>query len=371
MIYREDHSFQKGSLEIQGGRIKELQWGESQDKENDDCLDARGNYVIPGLVDIHFHGCKGVDFCDGEADTIGKMAAYEASVGVTSICPASMTMSVKELHHIMQNAGQYQGENGAHFVGIHMEGPFLSKKNKGAQAEENIVPCDAALFRCLQKESGDRIKIVDVAPEEAGAMEFIQEMREEVVVSLAHTLADYQTSMQAMEQGASHVTHLHNAMPVYHHRDPGVIGAAFEQGVNVELICDGVHIHPNMIRHDFKLFGADKICMISDSMRAAGLKDGQYTLGGQDVTVKGNLAVLADGTIAGSVTNLMDCLRYAVKEAGIPLEDAVRCASENPAKVIGAFADCGSISLGKRADLIMLDKDLQLKQVFIEGKDIL
>ena len=251
-----------------------------------------------------------------------------------------------------------------------MEGPFISPANKGAQAAENIIPCDAALFRELNRESGGRIRLVDIAPEEPGAIEFIEAVRDEVNVWLAHTVADYDAAMAAFRAGANHVTHLFNAMLPFHHRKPGVQGAAADAGAYVELICDGVHIHPAMVRAVFKLFGSDRVCLISDSMRAAGLADGDYTLGGQAVKVKGNLATLADGTIAGSVTNLMLCLKNAVQEMQIPLEAAVRSASETPARSIGIFDCCGSLSSGKRADIVLLDRDLNVRQVFVGGRAV-
>lgn len=361
LIYLEDHKFHKGTVIMEAGVITDI-------IEMDFIPDQETAYVIPGLVDIHFHGCMGADLCDGDVESIRKIADYEASRGVTGICPATMSLPVKELHRIMKVVGNYEETGGAHLVGIRMEGPFLSKGKKGAQAEENIIPCDEALFRTLQEEAGGRIRLVDIAPEEKGAMDFIDALKTEVHLSLAHTRADYEISMEAFRRGADHVTHLCNAMPPLHHRNPGVIGAAADVGAYVELICDGVHLHPAMVRILFQLFGDEKICLISDSMRATGLGDGTYTLGGQDVFVKGSVATLKDGTIAGSVANLMDCLRIAVCEMGISPEAAVRCATENPARAIGVFDSCGSISVGKRADLVRLDSDLRVTGIWIGGE---
>jgi N-acetylglucosamine-6-phosphate deacetylase len=199
-------------------------------------------------------------------------------------------------------------------------------------------------------------------------MDFIREVKDNVVVSIAHTTADYDTAREALLNGASHVTHLYNAMPPLNHRNPGVIGAAAEnEKCHVELICDGVHIHPAVVRATFAMFGGERIILISDSMRGTGLEDGIYTLGGQEVHKKGSRATLADGTIAGSVTNLMSCMVTAVKEMNIPLEVAVRCATENPAKEIGIFDRCGSISVGKDADLVLLGEDLSLEGVYLNG----
>lgn len=371
-IYGEDCRFHRGELYVKDGKISQVVYTDLQNHdEEQNMIDAAGCYLIPGLIDIHFHGCVGADICDGSGEDIQKMADYEASVGVTSICPATMTIPQKELEAVMECAGSYQGSGGAKLAGINMEGPFISAKKKGAQAEENIMKCDVDFFRQLQEKASGLIRLVDIAPEEDGAMDFIREVKDEAVVSIAHSAADYQTAATAFATGASHVTHLYNAMPPFGHREPGVIGAAQDADhVHVELICDGVHIHPSVIRATFKLFGQDRIILISDSMRAAGLADGEYSLGGQAVSVKGNLATLHDGTIAGSVTNLMDCMKYAVKEAGIPLETAVACATGNPAKEIGIYNVCGSISPGKDADLVLLDRDLNVKAVFVQGKKV-
>ena len=313
----------------------------------------------------------GADMCDGTKEALDVITKYEASIGVTSVCPATMTIAKEELRKVMKNAGDYEYSGGSHLVGINMEGPFISPAKKGAQAAENILHCDYEFFRELQSAAKGLIKLVDLAPEEPGAMEFIEKAKDETVISIAHTAADYDTAKEAIERGASHATHLYNAMPPFTHRNPGVIGAVRDSDkCHAELICDGVHIHPSVIRATFAMFGAERMILISDSMRATGLEDGEYTLGGQPVTVKGNLATLHDGTIAGSATNLMDCVRFVVREAGISLEDAVMCAAENPAKEIGIFEEAGSISAGKRADFVLLDKDLNIVSVYIDGREI-
>ena len=361
-IFSENRTFTQGDIIVYNGKFAETSL------QNEEIIDGHGWYAIPGLIDIHFHGCAGYDFCDGTEEALEKISAYEASVGVTGICPASMTIEESKLYQAMKNAGEYTGHGGAKFEGIHMEGPFISEKKKGAQAAENIRTCDLELYQRLQEASGGQIRIVDIAPETVGAMPFIAAVKDEVVISLAHTTADYDTAMEAFSSGASHVTHLFNAMPPFHHRDPGVIGAAADTDeCRVELICDGIHVHPAMVRATFSLFGPDRIILISDSMRAAGLADGWYTLGGQDVHVQGKLATLNDGTIAGSVTNLMGCVQTAVKQMGIPLADAVACATVNPAKEIGIYDHCGSIAPGKDADLVLLDENLQVRAVYING----
>lgn len=395
-VFTEDNCFIYGDVSVEAGRFKEVPrtadnckddgnkctWGKATEegsvkntyKGNSDgkILDASGLIMIPGLVDIHFHGCMGADMCDVTVEALDVITSYEASVGVTSVCPATMTIPRDELLCVMKNAGDYTYHGGAHLVGINMEGPFISPSKKGAQAAENIMHCDYKYFRQLQDAANGLIKLVDIAPEEPGAFEFIDKAKDETVISIAHTAADYDTAKEAIEHGASHATHLYNAMPSLHHRNPGVIGAVRDsQKCHVELICDGVHIHPSVIRATFAMFGAERMILISDSMRATGLEDGEYTLGGQPVTVRGNLATLHDGTIAGSATNLMDCMRFAVNEAGISLEEAIMCATANPAKEINIFDEAGSISVGKKADFVLLNNALDIVSVYIDGKEII
>ena len=364
-VFQKDGAFKAGEIYINGSRIADM----SQDSGSEEILDGKGAYAIPGLTDIHFHGCVGHDFSDGTQEAIKALAEYELSQGITQICPATMTLAEESLMKISRAAANYDNASGARLVGINMEGPFVSEKKKGAQNGLYIRKPDADMFRRLQKEADGLYKLIALAPEEEGAMEFIDELKEEAVISLAHTTADYETSMEAFRRGASHVTHLFNAMPPFSHREPGVTGAAFDTpDCDVELITDGIHICPTMVRAVFRLFGDDRVILISDSMMATGLTDGDYSLGGQPVKVKGNLATLADGTIAGSATNLMDCLRTAVKKMGIPLESAVKCAAVNYARSIGIDDRYGSLEPGKIANIVLLDEELGLQAVIYDGK---
>lgn len=368
-VYTEDGIFVRKDIYIKDGLFTE----NAQEADDGQEIDAMGCVAIPGLTDIHFHGCMGHDFCDGTIEAIDAMAVYEASVGVTNIVPATMTLSEDELLGICRMAKAYREEGvqdkRSHFWGINMEGPFVSYAKKGAQNGEYIHKPDIDMFDRLNEASGNCVKFLDVAPEEEGAMDLIEKRHSQAVISLAHTCTDYDTAVTAFDKGASHMTHLYNAMNPYTHREPGPIGAAADnEKVEVELICDGVHIHPASVRTTFKIFGDGRIILISDSMRATGLEDGDYTLGGQYVKVTGNRASLKDGTIAGSVTNLMDCLRTAVLKMGIPLESAVKCAAVNPAKSIGIYDSCGSITGGKTADVVLLNKeDLSTRQVILRG----
>lgn len=343
-------------------------------------IDASGLYMIPGLVDIHFHGAMGADFCDGTQETLQKIAAYEAENGVLAICPATMTIAEDELERVMKNARAFaekQRENAenedfsgcAALVGINMEGPFISPEKTGAQNPAHIRKPDVTMFRKLQDASGNMIKLVDIAPEEEGAMQFIDAAAGEVKVSLAHTTAGYETASEAFRRGARHMTHLFNAMPGLHHREPGPIAAAFENHAEVEIIADGIHLHEAMVRLAFSMFDPDKVILISDSMEAAGLPDGQYRLGGLGVVKHGRKAVLQEdeSVIAGSVTNLFDCMKHAVKEMGIPMETTIRAATVNPAKAIGADDLYGSIEVGKKACLVLMDEEMNIVKIVNRG----
>lgn len=341
------------------------------DHDNGDgiVIDGKGCYAIPGLTDIHFHGCVGYDFCDGTVEAISKMADYEASIGVTTMVPATMTLSEEQLMGICQVAKSYDNAKGAVLCGINMEGPFIAASKKGAQNGNYIHEPDVEMYDKLNQASGNMVKLIAIAPEVPGAMEFIKAKKGEVVLSIAHTAADYDTAKEALENGASHMTHLYNAMNPFTHRAPGPIAAAAENSTcEAELICDGVHIHPSVVRVTFQMFTDNRIILISDSMMATGMPDGQYALGGQEVHVKGNLATLVDGTIAGSATNLMDCVRTVVKKMGIPLESAVKCAAVNSAKSVGIYDKYGSITPGKVANIVLLkEDDLALDSVILKG----
>ena len=374
-VFTEDKKFTDGGIVIKDGTIEQVYTEGNRPQTEDEILDGKGMYAIPGLIDLHFHGCKGDDFCDGSRDAIVRIAEYEASVGVTAIATATMTLPVEELEQILRVAAEYKkgphSKKEADFVGINMEGPFISPAKKGAQDERNIIPCDVKVCERFLKASEGLVKFMGIAPEESeNAVAFIEEVKDKVNVSLAHTNADYDTAMAAFNAGADHAVHLYNAMPAFTHRAPGVIGAVYDsKHVMAEIICDGVHIHPAAVRATFEMMGEDRMILISDSMRAAGMPDGSYTLGGLDVNVVGNRATLvSDGAIAGSVTNLMDCMKTAVKTMNIPLETAVACATINPAKSLGIDAEYGSIRAGKKAHIVLMDQELNVQQVIKDGE---
>lgn len=371
-IFQDNGSFRKGAVRIKNGIITDvITEGVLLPEDEEEVVDAGDNMVIPGLVDIHFHGCDGVDFCDGKEESIKRIAIYQEKNGVTSIVPATMTLGRDTLRKIFEVAGKYDNQTGSVIRGINMEGPFVSMAKKGAQNGAYLHKPDVSFFNEMQELCGGMIKQVAIAPEEDYELTVVKQLSEKTVVSVAHTVASYDIANMAFLSGANHVTHLFNGMNGFTHREPGVIGAAFDnKHVYVELICDGIHIHPSMMRAVFNLFGCDRVCVISDSMMATGLSNGDYALGGQPVKVVGKLATLADGTIAGSASNLMDCVRVLINEAHIEKEKVFTAATLTPAKSLGIDSVCGSITPGKDGQLVILNDDLEILRVINERRAI-
>ena len=373
-IFQGEKGFIKGSFRVSGDRIQEiLPENESSGKaDQEQEISLNGAYVLPGLVDIHTHGNSGHDFSDGSGEGLVSMGKYMASHGITSFLPTSMTLPYDRLETAFQTAAEYMKnppDDGARVLGVHMEGPYFSKKKKGAQNSAYLKLPDTDGFRKLQEQCGGIIRIVDVAPELDGAKEFVRAAAETARVSVAHTDASYEDAAIAFDAGASHVTHLFNAMPPIHHRRPGVIGAACERdNAAAELICDGLHVHPAVIRMAFKLFPG-RICLISDSLRCCGMPDGVYELGGQSVTLKDGQARIADGNLAGAAANLYEDLVNAI-HFGIKVEEAVLAATLNPARQAGMDDEIGSLETGKKADFLVCDEEWNLQQVYIGGRRI-
>ena len=332
-------------------------------------IDLGGLYLIPGLVDIHTHAALGGDASDGDSVGLVRMSEFYASRGVTSWCPTTVTLGEADLLHALHKIRDFsRPSDGAKAVGVNLEGPFLSYAKRGAQNPDYLHTPDTEMFHRLNQAAGDNIRLITVAPEEPGAMAFIREVSRYCTVSVGHTAADYDTAMAAFAAGATHVTHLFNAMPPLGHRAPGVVGAAMDAGATVELIPDGLHIHPSVVRLTQRLFG-ERLVFISDSLRCAGMPDGDYALGGQSVTLKDGKATLSGtDTLAGSAIHLMDGLKLAVS-FGVPLEKAVTAATSAPAQVIGR-QEIGSIAPGKCADFVLLDAALEPQAVFIDGKQV-
>ncbi len=361
-----DGHFNHGSFRVENGRFTEV-----LDTVPDEAgVDLHGSYVIPGLVDVHIHGACGGDFSDGDYDGLVKMAKSLAQKGVTSFAPASMTLPYAVLEQAFSTAKKLQDEKpggASRLMGIHMEGPFFSEKKKGAQNGAYLKAPDFAAFQKLQDSCGGLVRIVDVAPELPGAVKFTQQASCLATVSVAHTDADYAQTKAVFDGGATHLTHLFNAMPGIHHRNPGVIGAAYEnEQVQAELICDGLHIHPAVVKMAYRLFSG-RIVLVSDALRCCGMADGVYELGGQKIFLQDGIAKLSDGTIAGAATDLYTAMQNAVR-FGISMEEAVLSATSNPAKAIGADGEIGSIAPGKRADFILCDENLNRQKVYLNGE---
>lgn len=325
-------------------------------KTGKDGFDLKKRKVFAGLTDIHSHGCIGFDTMD--ANRLAKMSTFMAKNGVTSWLPTTMTADMDTLKKVVnQNS---TNKNGAEVLGYHIEGPYINEKFKGAQNGKYIIPPDIDEFEKL-----NNIKMVTLAPETENAFEFIKKCK--AVVSIGHTDCSFECAKEAIESGAKCLTHTFNAMPPMHHRNPGPIGAAFDKNIFVQVICDGIHIHPSVIRMLYKLFGVNRMVLISDSMRATGLSDGEYEFGGQKIYVKNSVARTSEGAIAGSTKTLLECVKKAI-EFGIPENDAFKMASQTPCELLGIKK--GKIEVGYDADFIVLDENLNVVHTVVGGETI-
>lgn len=358
--------FEEAAVRTEGGKIVEIA-PELSEKPGEEIMELREDLLIPGFIDLHTHGCMGYDFSTASKEEIGKMCDFYLSRGITSVAGTTMTMSYEDYRKAAAAIGEYMDSVENHnLIGINMEGPFLSVEKKGAHDPQYIIDASQEKMDELNELARGHFLIVDIAPERPGALEFIRKNSKDYVISVAHTSADHEKAMEAFAAGATQVTHLFNAMNGLGHRDPGVPGAAYAAGANVEMICDGIHIHPTVMRMVYKLF-KERLLVISDSMSAAGLQDGEYVLGGLPVFVREGKATLENGTIAGSTTNLLAEMGVWMDKCGLSMEEILPCMTIHPAKAVHMEDKIGSIEAGKAADLVVISPQREIKAVYKNG----
>ncbi|KAB3531583.1 N-acetylglucosamine-6-phosphate deacetylase [Alkaliphilus serpentinus] len=336
-------------------------------KEVDEIIDVKGHYISPGFIDIHIHGSGGCDTMDGSVDALKTISNRILTYGTTGFLPTTMSMDMQTIYTALDTVKEAMTIDlgGANILGVHLEGPFINKAYKGAQKEDTIIPPDYNLL----KDYMDIIKIITMAPEIEGSKAFIQAFKQESNATLAigHSAASYEEAMEAIQAGISHCTHIFNAMTPLHHRNPGVVGAAFNSFISCELIADKIHVHPELFKLLLKIKGEAQLVLVTDAIRGSCMKDGSYELGGQMVEVREGRAQLPDGRLAGSVLTLNKAIQNFVEVTNEPLYKVIKLASLNPAKVIGIDDRKGSIEVGKDADVIVFDEGLNVRMVFIEG----
>lgn len=369
-IYSEAGVLDKGVMFIQDGQIAGIYPQIPADLPEHDVIDGSGYNLIPGFIDGHIHGANGADVMDATEDALDKMASFLPREGTTSFLATTITQAQEYIENALINIRDYHKKNGhAEVLGVHLEGPFVEKKRAGAQPVQYIVEPDLELFNKWQKLSGNKIKTITMAPEHSQDGSFISSLyKQGVNVSAGHTDTDFQGMKKAVMEGVRQVTHLCNAMSGIHHRDIGVVGAAFQlKELHAELICDGIHVSPEMMQLIVNNVGTERLIMITDSMRAKGLVPGDYELGGQPVTVTEDRAVLEDGTLAGSILKMNEGAKQMLRLSGVTLSEIIQMASVNPAKQIGIYDRKGSIAVGKDADVLLIDDNMIIQYTICHG----
>ena len=363
-----DHTFQKKTIYIQDGTINLL---EADCQTSGTVFDAAGRRIVPGFIDIHTHGAVGVDINGASAEDLEKIGKFFAKNGTTSWLASILTDTEEQTSRAISQCIEYQASagKGAQLLGIHLEGPFLASEFKGAMPEHLLKKGSADLAASYQRLANGNIRYITVSPEVEGVLELIPRLRElGIVVAMGHSGADYDTAMAAIQAGTAACTHTFNAMATLHQHRPAIIGAALESDVYCEMICDGLHLHPAIVRLLWKTKGPQRLVAITDSIMAAGLPDGNYHLGVNQVVVeKGDAKLASDGTRAGSTLTQDRALRNLLSFTGLSLEEILPVLTENPAKLIGVYDRKGSIEDGKDADLVVLDEQNQVADVFLQG----
>ena len=363
-----DHTFQKKTIYIQDGTINLL---EADCQTSGTVFDAAGRRIVPGFIDIHTHGAVGVDVNGAAAEDLEKIGKFFAKNGTTSWLASILTDTEEQTSRAISQCIEYQASagKGAQLLGIHLEGPFLASEFKGAMPEHLLKKGSADLAASYQRQANGNIRYITVSPEVEGVLELLPRLRElGIVVAMGHSGADYDTAMAAIQAGTAACTHTFNAMAPLHQHRPAIIGAALESDVYCEMICDGLHLHPAIVRLLWKTKGPQRLVAITDSIMAAGLPDGNYHLGVNQVVVeKGDAKLASDGTRAGSTLTQDRALRNLLSFTGLPLEEILPVLTENPAKLIGVYDRKGSIEDGKDADLVVLDEQNQVADVFLQG----
>ncbi|PJN89521.1 N-acetylglucosamine-6-phosphate deacetylase [Bacillus sp. mrc49] len=375
MVHSEKETYKDGYIKVVDGKIAEV-GPASQCKQDEDAtvITLPSEYqIIPGAIDVHIHGAAKADAMDATSEALSTMAKTLPKEGTTSFLATTMTQSADAIESALLNAGTYikeQNEDHAEIVGIHLEGPFISPARKGAQPEDFIVDPDVSLFKRWQLLAHNHIKLVTLAPEQPNGLELARHLKETgVVASIGHSDATYDQISEAIEAGTTHVTHLYNGMRGLHHREPGVLGAAYlRDELFVELITDGIHCRPEMVKLAFDQITSDRMILITDSLRAKWLEKGTYDLGGQDVNVDETKATLPDGTLAGSILKMNDAIKNTLQYTGCSMTDIIKMTAENPAKQLRIFDRKGSIEVGKDADLVILNEELDVEMTFCRGK---
>lgn len=372
-IYSEQGIIQDAELWVHEKKIHSIHQEKKSDVQNKISFPST-YHLVPGFIDVHVHGANGSDVMDGDFFALETMSKALALEGTTSFLATTMTASANEIERVLINVQRFMQKEksflGANILGAHLEGPFLSPKKVGAQRSDQLLLPEINHIKNWQKKSGNTIKLVTLAPELAKSLEFIRNLtQEDIAVSIGHSDATYAETLAAIDAGCSHVTHLFNAMRGIHQREPGVVTAALlSEKVYTEMIVDGVHLHPAIVKLVTRVKDKDKIILVTDAMRAKCLPDGSYDLGGQAVEVKNNVASLADGTLAGSTLKMSDAIQNMLKFSDCTLQDVIRFASENPARMLNIFHRKGSITPGKDADLVVLDEKMNVVWVMCEGR---